>query len=145
MKKQNPLTILEQSLQSLKSYIDNQMDDSEQLINADYILQLKKESSLLLQFCKDLNQDSAFVQKVNKSLVQNNQNNLLIKTEHFFLSDIVNFLQSKNLNQKQLFAFAYIYDVLRNEIFADEKAVNTLNRLVSSNEFKKNIEQLQVQ
>ena len=70
--------------------------------------------------------------------------NLLFKTEHFFLSDIISIYEKKikDENEKSLFAFAYYYDALRNNHFADEKAINTLNKLVANSEFRDNLKKI---
>ncbi|MDI9308776.1 MAG: AAA family ATPase [Limnohabitans sp.] len=144
MKKQNPISSLfENSLESLKNYIDNQLESTDAVIDVNFVIQLKSDAYQLLQLCKELNQDQSFVQHINDLVGQANDKNVWIKTEHFLLSDLVSILKNKSLDKKQLFAFAYYYDVLRNEIFADEKAISTLNKIIQSEKFSQNIAQLQ--
>jgi stage V sporulation protein K len=109
--------------------------------------ELKKESSSLLSICEELNKDAVFIQKINAKVNQNNSNSFLFKTEQFFLSDIISIYEKKtNLeNEKSLFTFAYYYDALRNKHFADEKAINTLNKLVSTSEFRENLKKIRSQ
>ena len=144
MKKQNPISSLfENSLETLKNYIDNQFESTNTIINPTFVFQLKSDAYKLLQFCKELNQDQFFVQHINNLVGEANDKNVWIKAEHFLLSDLVYILKNKSLDKKQLFAFAYYYDVLRNEIFADEKAISTLNKIIQSENFSQNIAQLQ--
>lgn len=144
MKKQNSISSLfENSLESLKNYIDNQFESMDTIIDVNFVFQLKNDAYQLLQFCKELNQDQSFIQHINNLVGQANDKSVWIKTEHFLLSDLVSILKNKSLDKKQLFAFAYYYDVLRNEIFADEKAISTLNKIIQSEKFSQNIIQLQ--
>ena len=110
-------------------------------------MEWKKENISLLAICEELNKDSVFIQKINAQVNTTNSNTLLYKTEHFFLSDIISIYEKKIdiENEKSLFTFAYYYDVLRNKHFADEKAINTLNKVVSSSEFQNNLKKLRNQ
>ncbi|WP_310379388.1 AAA family ATPase [Flavobacterium sp.] len=147
MKKRNPISILEESFLYIKEYIDGEITPEKTFFNKIFIQDLKKETLLLLTICEELNKDSVFIQKINEQVSTNNSNNLLYKTEHFFLSDIIAIYEKKTTieNEKSLFAFAYYYDVLRNKHFADEKAINTLNKLVSSSAFRENLKKLRNQ
>ncbi|WP_394759639.1 hypothetical protein, partial [Flavobacterium sp.] len=141
MKKRNPISILEESFLSIKEYIEGEMTHEKTFFNQEFIQELKKENTSLLTICEELNKDSIFIQKINDQVNTSNSNTLLYKTEHFFLSDIISIYEKKinTENEKSLFTFAYYYDVLRNKHFADEKAINTLNKVVSSSEFRNNL------
>ncbi len=108
------------------------------VFNAHYIDQLKKETIEILALCEVLNADSGFIQKANALPAKNQANGLLLKAEHFFISDLIaaynNNLGSEN--DKSRFALAYYYDAIRNNHFADQNAVQTLNKLAASDEFK---------
>lgn len=147
MKKRNPISILEESFLSIKEYIDGEFSNEKTFFNQTFIQELKKETTLLLALCEELNKDSLFIQKINDQVKTSNSNNLLYKTEHFFLSDIISIYEKKITieNEKSLFSFAYYYDVLCNKHFADEKAINTLNKVVSSSEFRDNLKKLRNQ
>lgn len=109
--------------------------------NAAFIQELKEETSKILTICAELNKEDLFIQKINQRVVSNNSNGLLIKAEHFFLSDciaIYNLCLGKE-NDKARFTLAYYYDVLRNSSFASENEVNALNTLVCTEDFKKHI------
>lgn len=147
MKKRNPISILEESFLSIKEYIEGEMTYEKPFFNQTFIQELKKETTSLLTICEELNKDSVFIQKINEQVNTNNSNNLLYKTEHFFLSDIISIYEKKinSESEKSLFTFAYYYDVLRNKHFANEKAINTLNKVVSSSEFRDNLKKLRKQ
>lgn len=147
MKKRNPISILEESFLSLKEYIEGEITHSKTFFNQEFIQKLKEETRLLLSLCEELNKDSVFIQKINARVNSSNSNTLLYKTEHFFLSDIISIYEKKIdiENEKSLFTFAYYYDVLRNKHFADEKAINTLNKLISNSEFRNNLKKLRNQ
>ena len=147
MAKRNPISILEESFLSIKEYIEGEMTPDKTFFDQIFIQDLKKENISLLAICEELNKDSVFIQKINAQVNTTNSNTLLYKTEHFFLSDIISIYEKKIdiENEKSLFTFAYYYDVLRNKHFADEKAINTLNKVVSSSEFQNNLKKLKTQ
>lgn len=143
MKNQDPITFLQEYLLSLKNNIEGQTDNVQMIIKKEDIVVLKESSTKLLSFCKELNNDEQFVQQINTLVDKNINQTGLYKTEYFFLSDIVALIESKKeLTEKQWFSLAYYYDVLRNEKFVDEAALNTLNRLAVSPDFKQNIQKL---
>ncbi|MDR7208622.1 AAA family ATPase [Flavobacterium piscis] len=137
-KKNNPISIIEESFLSLKKYLETNINSSEAVFTASFINDLKKETTSLLQVCTVLNQDSDFIQKINKGVNPAFSKGLLFKAEHFFLSDIINLYEKEleNKNQKEQFVLAYYYDVLRNKHFANENAVNELNQLILTDEFR---------
>lgn len=143
MKNQNPITILQEYLLSLKNNIEGQVESGQMIIKKEDIAALKEASSKLLTFCKELNKDAQFVQQSNALVHKEANQTGLYKAEHFFLSDIITLIENqKELTEKQWFSLAYFYDVLRNEKFVDEAAINTLNRLAVSPDFKHNIQKL---
>lgn len=143
MKNQNPITFLQEYLLSIKNQIESKVDGVQVIIQKEDIVALKESSSKLLAFCKELNKDETFVQHINSLVSPNANQKGLFRAELFFLSDIISVVEKrKELNERQWFALAYYYDVLRNEKFVDEAAINTLNRLVVSPDFKQNIQKL---
>lgn len=123
--------------------MEGQVESGETIIKKNDILALKESSTKLLSFCKELNNDTQFVQQSNALVNKETNKSGLYKAEHFFLSDIVALIEiKKELTEKQWFSLAYYYDVLRNEKFVDETAINTLNRLAVSPDFKQNIQKL---
>lgn len=143
MKNQNPITFLQEYLLSIKNQIESKVDNIQIIIQKEDIVVLKESSSKLLAFCKELNKDETFVQYINSLVSANVNQKGLFRAELFFLSDIISVVEKrKELNEKQWFALAYYYDVLRNEKFVDESAINTLNRLVVLPDFKQNIQKL---
>ncbi|WP_309607936.1 AAA family ATPase [Flavobacterium sp.] len=147
MKKRNPISILEESFLSIKEYIEGEINVDKTFFNQTFVQELKKETTSLLVICEELNKDAVFIQKINAKVNPNNANSFLFKTQQFFLSDIISIYEKKaNLEtEKSLFAFAYYYDALRNSHFADEKAINTLNKLVSTSEFRENLKKIRNQ
>lgn len=114
------------------------------VLTASFIQELREETSKILAICSSLNKEDLFIQKINQLVIPNNPNGLLLKTEHFFLSDCIamyNLCLGKE-NDKARFTLAYYYDALRNASFANEKEVNTLNTLVSTENFKKRISKI---
>lgn len=109
--------------------------------NASFIQELREETLKILAVCAELNKEDLFIQKINQWVVSNNPNGLLLKAEHFFLSDCIamyNLCLEKE-NDKARVTLAYYYDALRNSSFASEKEVKSLNLLVSTENFKKHI------
>ncbi|MEO8532191.1 MAG: AAA family ATPase, partial [Flavobacterium sp.] len=66
---------------------------------------------------------------------------LLLKAEHFFLSDIIALYDKEATikNEKSEFVLAYYYDALRNNHFADENSVKELNQLIFTEDFKNHL------
>ncbi|WP_395076653.1 AAA family ATPase [Flavobacterium sp.] len=147
MKKRNPISILEESFLSIKEYIEGEINVDKTFFNQTFVQELKKETTSLLVICEELNKDAVFIQKINAKVNPNNSNSFLFKTQQFFLSDIISIYEKKagSETEKSLFSFAYYYDALRNAHFADEKAINTLNKLVSNSEFRENLKKLRNQ
>lgn len=111
------------------------------VFTASFIQELREETSKILAVCSSLNKNEVFIRRINEVVLSNNSNSLLLKAEHFFLSDciaIYNLCLGKE-DDKARFTLAYYYDVLRNASFANEKEIKTLNILVSTENFKKHI------
>jgi stage V sporulation protein K len=142
MAKKNPISIIEESFLSLKKYLDTNTNQNEAVFTASFITDLHKETAAILETCNELNQDAGFIQKINSRV--SNSSGLLFKTEHFFLSDIIELfdqvLEAKN--EKAQFVLAYYYDALRNKHFADSNAAAELNQLVFTNEFKNHLSKI---
>ncbi len=144
MKKRNPISFLEDSFLFIKEYLEEELNTSKVFFEANFVQELKKETTAILSICEILNQDKAIVEKLNSLVNPNNSNGLLYKTEHFFLSDIVT-IYNQHLdkeNEKSRFVLAYYFDVLKNHHFADEKAIITLNKLSGNQDFKTNLEKI---
>lgn len=114
---------------------------------ASFIQELREETSKILAICAELNKEDLFIQKINQRVVSNNPNGLLLKAEHFFLSDCIamyNLCLGKE-NDKARFTLAYYYDALRNASFADAKEVKALKVLVATENFKKHISKIKIE
>lgn len=140
-------TMIKDSLLSLKKYLESEFSTEKTFFDAAYIQKLHKETVSLSKLCQELNADSSFIQKINDTLVQQNSNGLLLKTEHFFLSDIISIYNAKqNLEtEKAIISFAYYYDVLRNNQYANENAIATLNKIVTNKEFQNNLKKYRLE
>lgn len=139
MKKLNPISFIEESLSSLKNFIDEQIpeiDESKNTIDSSFLKQLETENILLLNACKELNSDARFIEKINSRIV-NPKNDFWYKTEQIFLSEMITvYNENKSTDvEKSQFVLAYFYDVLRNNYFAGEQTLNSLNQLIKSTEF----------
>lgn len=147
MKKRNPISILEDSFHSIKEYIESELSSSKTFFDTTFIQKLKIETLAVSKLCAELNANSEFIQKINDKVLPTQANGLLLKTEHFFLSDSIT-LYNSNLNlenEKALISFAYYYDVLRNNHFTDENAITTLNKIAANSEFQNNLKKYRVQ
>jgi stage V sporulation protein K len=145
MSKKNPISIIEESFLSLKKYLDSNTNTNEAVFTASFINDLHRETVSILEICNVLNQDSDFIQKINNRV--SNSSGLLLKAEHFFLSDIIalfdKVLQTKN--EKAQFVLAYYYDALRNKHFAAANSAAELNQLIFTNEFKNHLEKIKIE
>lgn len=140
-KKNNPISIIEESFWSLKKYLETNINPNEAVFTASFIKDLHKETVSILEICKVLNQDTTFIQKINQEVNPTTSRGLLFKAEHFFLSDIIALYdkESSAKTEKAQFVLAYYYDALRNNHFADENSTTELNQLVFTEEFKNHL------
>ncbi|WP_316769690.1 AAA family ATPase [Pedobacter frigiditerrae] len=137
MKKQDPISFLENSFLSIKEYLKSAETSSDKMIiTAEFIQILEQETKKVLALCAILNQDDDFVSSINAEV--NRSNNLLLKAEHFFISDLITAYQQNEAKESPTsrFVLAYYYDALRNNHFADVAGISALNKLVTSEEFK---------
>ena len=144
MKKRNPISFLEDSFSSLKDYLDQETNEKQQFFDGNFIQCLKQETTQIIAICDELNKDDKFIQKINSLVNPNSSKGLLFKSQHFFISDLIGLYNLKidNQTEKSRFVLAYYYDALRNNHFADERGIATLNKLVASNEFKLHLEKI---
>lgn len=103
----------------------------------EFIQKLKTTTTTVLQVGESLNSDIKCITALNDLLPQKGTTKQLLKAEHFFISDFI-FVYSKvkNLSVTSQFGLAYYYDAIRNQHFADENEVESLNKLVGTNTFK---------
>lgn len=144
-KNNKPISILEESFLSFKNYLKTNINHKEAVFTASFINDLHQESTHILEMCRVLNQDANFIRKINQDAnPTKTSTGLLLKTEHFFLSDIIVLYncELEKENEKSQFVLAYYYDVLRNNHFADEGSLRLLNELVLSNEFKNHLQKI---
>lgn len=140
-KKNNPISIIEESFLSLKKYLETNTNPNEAVFTASFIKDLQKETTSILEICNVLNQDNDFIQKINEGINPVYSKGLLFKAEHFFLSDIIDLFdkEQERKNEKAQFVLAYYYDALRNKHFADENSTAQLNQLVFTEDFKNHL------
>jgi stage V sporulation protein K len=144
LKKRNPISFLEDSFLFIKEYLEEELNTTKVFFEANFVQELKTETTAILSICETLNQDKVVVEKLNSLANTNNSNVLLFKTKHFFLSDIIS-IYNQHLdkeNEKSRFVLAYYFDVLKNNHFADEKAISTLNKLAGNQDFKTNLDKI---
>ena len=67
-KKNNPISIIEESFLSLKKYLETNINPNEAVFTASFITDLQKETTSILEICKTLNQDTDFIQKINQAV-----------------------------------------------------------------------------
>ena len=144
MKKNNPISFLEDSFLMIKEYFDGELSATKTFFDDKFIVSLKEETVSLLSLCNAINADEKSSKKLNSLVGTSNPNGLLLKAEHFFLSDLIKIYnqQLQNENEKSRFVLAYYFDVLRNNYFSDSTAVETLNKLAASPQFKTNIDKI---
>ena len=107
------------------------------LFTKEYIQELKKATAKILSICESLNSDTKCILELNTLLPQTSENKLLLKAEKIFISDFIFvFSKVKNLSEKLQFGLAYYYDAVRNQHFANENEIESLNKLVLTSTFK---------
>jgi len=143
-KKNNPISIIEESFLSLKKYLETNINTNEAVFTASFIMDLQKETKDILEISNALNQDAEFIQKINEAVNPVFSKGLLFKAEHFFLSDCIDLYEREpaKKSEKQDFVLAYYYDALRNKHFADANSANELNQLVFTAEFKNHLSKI---
>ena len=147
MKKRNPISFLEDSFLSIKEYLEEEFNSNEIYFDTTFVANLKTETTNVISICNELNNNIDFVNKINSLVNSNNSNETQYKAQHFFLSDIISiYNQNATIEtEKSRFVLAYYFDVLKNNHFADVKAINTLNKLVSDSNFSSNLEKIRIQ
>jgi len=142
--KRNPISLIEDSFSSLKGYLDS---DSAQkpVFTSALINELEQETKSVLSLCSTLNNDDNFIRTINSFVKPESDNGLLLKAEHFFISDLITAYRRNTGKQTDTsgFVLAYYYDALRNNHFADASAVTTLNKLACSDKFKQHLAHIQ--
>lgn len=140
--KKNPISIIEESFQSLKKYLEINIDSNEVIFTASFIKKLQNETINIIEICTIFNQDKDIITKLNDCNA--NFQGKLLKAEHFFLADFITLFNcnAEQQNEKSRFVMAYYYDALRNKHFAEETSLNQLNQLVYSDQFKNNLQKI---
>ena len=59
-------------------------------ITQQFLQNLENETKSIQKFCDALNIDIAFAEKLNGLQIPTSNTNLLLKTEQFFISDLIN-------------------------------------------------------
>lgn len=147
MNNRNPISFLENSFLSIKEYIEEEFNTSKVYFDLDFVSKLKRETTDAMKLCSELNNNVAFINKLNSLVNPNKSNGNKYKTEQFLLSDIISiYNQNTSIEtEKSRFVLAYYFDGLKNNHFADEKAITRLNKLVSDEDFKSNLEKIRDQ
>jgi stage V sporulation protein K len=143
--KRNPISLIEDSFSSLKGYLESELNNNKMPLTSVLINELEQEAKRILKLCDDLNKDDDFIAVLNSELRHHGSNGLLLKAEHFFISDLITVYQSSRGKQTDVsgFVLAYYYDAIRNNHFADSKAIGTLNKLAASDEFKAHLAKIE--
>ena len=76
MKKRNPISFLEESFSSLKDYLDQEINEKQQFFDANFIQNLKQETTQIISVCDELNKDDKFIQKINALVNPNSSKGL---------------------------------------------------------------------
>ncbi|MCF8324149.1 MAG: AAA family ATPase [Leadbetterella sp.] len=107
------------------------------------VKELIEFTSKLNKACDELNTDLDIISVLNHK-AEADFSKGVIKTQHFVLSDFIFLFEKleakKNLNAD--FILAYVYDVLRNNHFANVEDLGSINTLISAPEFQKTIENI---
>jgi stage V sporulation protein K len=143
-KKRSPISLLEDSFSQMKDFLESEINQHKMAFTAAFINDLERETTAVSAICKALNADDAFIQHINAMANPASSNSLLLKAEHFFISDLI-IAYRRNAGKetaRSRFTLAYYYDALRNSHFADANAVNTLNKLAASDEFAAHLDKI---
>jgi len=143
--KRNPISLIEDSFSSLKGYLESELNNNKMPLTPVLINELEQEAKRILKLCDDLNRDDDFIAVLNSELRHHGSNGLLLKAEHFFISDLITAYQSSRgkLTDVSGFVLAYYYDAIRNNHFANSNAIGTLNKLAASDEFKSHLAKIE--
>jgi len=143
--KRNPISLIEDSFLSLKGYLESELNTDKMLITPVLLKELEQETKSVLRLCTILNEDDDFIKTVNSLVHAQGANGLLLKAEHFFISDFITAYQRNGGKQTDTsgFVLAYYYDAIRNDHFADVNAISTLNKLAVSDGFKKHLAKIE--
>lgn len=134
--KRNPISVLEDSLLSIKDYLESEMSKGKMVITPQFVKELETETRSIAALCSILNADDDFVQRINALVNTQSSNSLLLKAEHFLIADLITAYENNNTETgRSRFVLAYYYDALRNNQYADEKGVGTFNKLIDKPEF----------
>lgn len=144
MKKNNPISFLEDSFLLIKEYLEGEMSPKKVFFDEKFIQQLKEETASILSLCNSLNADEKIIRTLNNLVNQNANGKIQYQAEHFFLSDLIAVYnqQLQREDEKSRFVLAYYFDVLKNHQFADANAIQLLNKLVANPDFKTNLDNL---
>lgn len=143
--KRNPISLIEDSFLSLKGYLESELTTHKMIFTPALLNELEQETKNVLRLCGALNKDDDFIEAINSLVKLQGANGLLLKAEHFFISDLITAYQQNTAKQTDTsgFVLAYYYDALRNNHFADANAIGTLNKLAASDEFKKHLAKIE--
>ena len=113
-------------------------------ITQQFLQNLENETKSIQKLCIALNSDIAFAEKLNALKTPNSNTNLLLKTEQFFISDLIYLYEKIGEPETEIsqFTLAYYYDAIRNNHFADKNQVAQLNQLIASADFKNHFQKI---
>ena len=139
----DPISKLADVLRTAKNYIENEITPGEQIISSEFLATLEKETLQVLNICKELTSDENFVQKINSRLALT-KIKALYKIEQIFLFELIKIYTSNKSSEskKAQFVFAYYFDVLRNNHFADPNDISSFDQLLNTEEFSKIVQKI---
>ena len=107
-------------------------------ITQQFLQNLENETKLIQKYCADLNTDLDFAEKLNELKIPISNTNLLLKTEQFFISDLIYLYEKIGETETEIsqFTLAYYYDAIRNNHFANKNQVVQLDKLIATSDFK---------
>jgi stage V sporulation protein K len=108
-----------------------------------YIQLIKNQSIALKEFCKNLNTDNAFIQKINQAYIKPEASTYQ-KTESFLLADFFRIYQQIAQPQTGLgkFTLAYVYDYLKNDREADTSNLPALSQMIELEAFGQHLSKI---
>jgi stage V sporulation protein K len=119
------------------------MPSSPNFIDKNFIEILNAQCTEIQKLCNQLNNDNAFVQKINTTYVVENAPNYL-KTEHFFIADFIKIYKEIALKEteKSRFTLGYFYDFLKNNKPTDSSQIDLLNEMIGQKAFADQIDKI---